>query len=91
MKKTHSHKSIEDKKESKHIPIKITSYIEQNFEEGFLSDINCITDENGKKIYNVDISYSNNLYHLKFNSSGTLLTKTSEPSLEMYDETVYVD
>lgn len=90
MKKMHSHKSTENKK-NEHIPIKITDYIKQNFEDGFLSDINYIKDKNGKKIYNVDISYNNNLYHLKFNSSGTLLTRTSEPILEMYDETVYVD
>ena len=90
MKKTHSHKSIENKK-NEQIPIKIRAYIKQNFEDGFLSDINYIKDKNGKKIYNVDISYNNNLYHLKFNSSGTLLTRTSEPILEMYNETVYVD
>jgi hypothetical protein len=90
MKKQHLDKSIENKN-SDHIPNRITHYIKQNFEKGFLSDINCISDKNDNKIYNVDISYNNILYHLKFNALGKLLTEMTEPIMEMYDETVYID
>jgi hypothetical protein len=73
------------------VPNKIFDYINQNFENGFLSDINSFKDKNGKLVYTVDISFDNNLYHMRFDSNGTLLNRVVEPLLQLLDEEDYLD
>ena len=73
------------------IPSGISEYIKINFKNGFLSDINSSKDRSGKRIHMVDIRHDNHLYHMKFDSNGNLLSRVSEPMVEMYDEGNYVE
>ena len=79
------------KKNPDRIPKEIAEYIKINFKDGFLSDISSAKDRSGKRIHMVDIRYHNNLYHVKFDSNGNLLSRVAEPLIEMYDEGNYVE
>lgn len=79
------------KKSNDNIPNKISEYIDENFEGGFLSDITSYKDKNGKTFYNVEISHGNSLYHMKFNSNGVLISRTAEPLMEPLEEEDYLD
>lgn len=89
IKKTDTQFSIQ--KDSSNVPNKIFDYINKNFENGFISDINSFKDKNGKLVYTVDISFDNNLYHMRFDSNGALLNRVVEPLLQLLDEEDYLD
>ncbi|MGZ4033402.1 MAG: hypothetical protein ACXVPU_08270 [Bacteroidia bacterium] len=71
------------------IPFGISEYIKKHFEGSFLSEIKEEADNAGQKIFKVDISHENSLYHLKFNSAGSIIEERSEPIWELSDEDEY--
>ena len=80
-----------DKKSEKEslekIPREISDYIKnKKFDEEFLTDIRKVTDSKGEVIYMVEISHNETLYKLKFDSSGRLIKKDSEPLFKYEDD-----
>jgi len=73
------------------VPNKIFDYINQNFSNGFLSDINSFKDKKGKLVYTVDVSFNECLYHMRFDSNGILLNRVAEPLLQLLEEEDYLD
>jgi hypothetical protein len=70
---------MENKSHKTHpIPAGISEYINQNFREDYLTDIQLVKDDKGIGFYYVDITHEDNIYHLKFNESGELIQKEIE-------------
>ena len=68
------------------VPHAISEFIRNNFRGQFLTDIHPFKDRNGDQKFDVTISHDDTLHHLHFNKTGSLLSRSSEPLIEMDEE-----
>jgi hypothetical protein len=66
------------------MPQKINEYIKTYYQEDLISNIEILQGENGMATYDIDISGDSSVYHLKFNSSGVLIEKITEPLFDFH-------
>ena len=71
---------------SKPVSDEIFSYIKKYYNGAFLSDITTEMDEDKRLYYTISASLEDAIYHLKFNSYGTLVHRDVEPLFELSDE-----
>ncbi|HEV7231008.1 MAG TPA: hypothetical protein VGO45_06760 [Bacteroidia bacterium] len=60
------------------VPCLFTAYLNTHFSKAFIWGINTIVDISGQFVYKVELSDAANLYHLKFNLDGELLSMEKE-------------
>lgn len=57
------------------IPVGISNYIRDHFQEDFLFDVKRVTQSNGHTIYTVEVAKDDYIHTLTFNEEGILLKK----------------
>jgi len=60
------------------LPAKASEYITKHFPGSFLCEVTHYKDVHGHLCYRVEISQDEQIYHLKFNEHGGLITRTAE-------------
>lgn len=76
---------------NKAIPSGISEYIRKNFHAECLTEINKVNQKGGHFIYVVEVSHDDNLYHLRFNDKGVLMSNKAEPAFELSSEDDFYD
>ncbi len=71
---------MDESRKSTSVERKIIDYIKNDFKEGFLMEINKISQADGQNLYHVEVSQDNNLYHLDFTANGVLIKSQIEPT-----------
>ena len=71
---------MDESRKSTSVERKIIDYIKNDFKEGFLMEINKISQAGGQNLYHVEVSQDNNLYHLDFTANGVLIKSEIEPT-----------
>lgn len=74
----------------KEVPQEIFNYINKYYVESFLSDVTSEIDDDYNVYYTISASLEDVIYHLKFDSDGTLVHRIVEPLKELFFEE-YVD
>jgi hypothetical protein len=67
-------------------PQEIFNYINRYYVESFLSDVSSEIDEDYNVFFTVSASLEDTIYHLKFDSDGNMVHRTTESLIELYDE-----
>jgi hypothetical protein len=60
------------------VPALFSAYINSNFRNAFIWGIHTEVDASGQFVYKVELSEASNLYHLKFNLGGEIISRKEE-------------
>jgi len=66
----------------KRMPEKASQYIQEHFDNAFITNFEKVIDATGHQLYKVDLQSDDILYHLEFNEMGDLVNDKPEPTFE---------